>query len=187
MAAGIIVAAVGCGGDDDDETGATATQPAATAGTPAVSVEAKSLVPKLEDLGFKLVEQTREPGLPENIDSAAAIYRGEDLLQQVQIRIRVEPDEATAKQEFEQFAVLLKNPPKEFLGVEAKFVDADSPPLGDERKSYKTAQPDGRGYSAWTDLYRQGRTVVLIQVVDNSPDGQPVRYQTGARALEGAP
>lgn len=138
-------------------------------------------------MGFKLVDQQKEPGLPPNIDSAAAIYRGQDLIQQIQVRIRVEPDAATAKKEFDQFAVLLKNPPKEFLGIEAKFIEADSPPLGEERKSYRTAQADGRGYSAWTDLYLKGRTVVLVQVVDNSPDGQPLRQHAGSRSLQSAP
>jgi hypothetical protein len=176
-----------CGADDDDS--ATATPPASTA-TSAASVavrSAQSLLPKLDDAGFKLVDQQKEPGLPPNIDSVAAIYRGENLMQQIQVRIRIEPDAATAKKEFDQFAVLLKNPPKEFLGIEAKFIEADSPPLGEERKSFRTAQADGRGYSAWTDLYLKGRTVVLIQVVDNSPDGQPLRQHAGSRSLQSAP
>ena len=67
------------------------------------------------------------------------------------------------------------------------FIEADSPPLGEERKSYRTAQADGRGYSAWTDLYLKGRTVVLVQVVDSSPDGQPLRQHAGSRSLQSAP
>ncbi len=150
-------------------------------------MDARALVPKLDDLGFRVIEEGPEPGVPAPVVSAAAIYRSEDLLKQVQVRTRVMPDEDAARQEFGVLSEALRNPPKEFLGIEAKFVDTASPQIADERKSYKTEAADGRGYSAWTDLYRQGRTVIILQVVDNTSDGLPLRQQVGERAVGAAP
>jgi hypothetical protein len=170
--------AAGCGGEDDD-----ATPPPPTG---AAAATARSLVPKLDDLGFTLTESGPDPGNP-SFDSAVALYKGKEPQQQVQVRIYVLPTEAAANTQFNAFAEALRNPPKEFLGVDAKFVDTASPQIGDVRKSYKTQAPDSRGYTAFSDVYRKGRTVVLTQVVDKTAEGAPVREQVGTRAMEKAP
>lgn len=147
---------------------------------------ARGLLPDLADLGFTVTESGADPGNPQ-FDSAVAIYKGTDPRQQVQVRIYLLPSAEAANTQFNAFADALRNPPKEFLGVEAKFVDAASPQIGDTRKSYRTQAPDSRGYSAYSDVYRKGRTVVLTQVVDKAAEGAPLRERVGMRAMEKAP
>lgn len=169
-----------CGGDDDESASPT------SASTASATVKARALLPDLTDLGFTLAESGLDPGNP-TFDSAVAIYKGKEAQQEVQVRIYVLPTESAANTQFNAFAEALRNPPKEFLGVEAKFVDAASPQIGDARKSYKTAAADSRGYTAYSDVYRKGRTVVLSQVVDKAAEGAPLREQVGARAMAKAP
>jgi hypothetical protein len=121
------------------------------------------------------------------MESALALYKGADPKEQVQVRIYVLPSTDLARAQYTAFAEALRNPPPEFVGVKAKFVDTSSPELGDERKSYQTETADSGGYSAWSDVYLKGRTVLLVQVVDTSEDGQPLRTQAAERALSGAP
>ena len=92
-----------------------------------------------------------------------------------------------AKAQYTAFAEALRNPPPEFVGVNAKFVDTMSPEVGEDRKSYMTEKPDTGGASVWADVYLKGRTVLLVQVVDVSEDGQPLRTQAAERALSSAP
>lgn len=132
-------------------------------------------------------ESGRDPGELAGMQSALAGYRGSNPKDQVQLRIYVLPSPELARTQFDAFALALRNPPPEFVGVQAKFVDTDSPELGESRKSYKTERADNDGFSAWSDVYLDGRTVVLVQVVDDSPDGQPARRETAERALAEAP
>ncbi len=167
-----------CGGDDD------AVPPTLSSG--AATVSARSLLPRLDDLGFTMTESGPDPAKPA-FESAVALYKGQEPQQQVQVRIYVLPTAAAANTQFNAFAEALRTPPKEFLGVEAKFVDAASPQIGEVRKSYRTEAPDSRGYTAYSDVYRKGRTVVLTQVVDKTADGAPLREQAGTRAMDKAP
>ena len=128
----------------------------------------------------------RDPAELGGMESAVAQYTGEDK-QQVQVRVYVLPSEQLAETQFNAFAAALKNPPPEFVGVNAKFKDAESPDLGENRKSYVTETADASGYSAWADVYLKGRTVLLVQVVDTSEDGEPLRSEVADRALADAP
>lgn len=175
----LAIGGTACGGDDSDADPTRAASVAAT-------VNARSLLPNLTDLGFTVTESGPDPGNP-TFDSAVAIYKGKDAQQEVQVRIFVLPTEAAANTQFNAFAEALRNPPKEFLGVETKFVDAASPQVGDARKSYRTEAADSRGYSAYTDVYRKGRTVLLTQVVDKAAEGAPLRERVATLAMAKAP
>lgn len=129
----------------------------------------------------------RDPAELAGMQSALAGYTSETTKDQVQLRVYVLPTEELASAQFTAFATALRNPPPEFVGVRAKFVDTDSPELGESRKSYMTESPDSQGYSAWSDVYLKGRTVVLVQVIDDSGDGEPARSTAAERALAEAP
>ncbi|MEX0784645.1 MAG: hypothetical protein WD557_18575 [Dehalococcoidia bacterium] len=183
--------ALACGDDDDNDD---ATQPAAsdcaedTAATPATPTDASKLLPSLTDLCLGMTASGRDPAELAGMQSALALYNdASNPKEQVQLRVYVMPSPQLARAQFDAFAEALRNPPPEFVGVEAKFVDAASPQLGESRKSYMTESPDSGGYSAWSDVYLKGRTVVLVQVVDVSEDGQPTRTQAAERALSEAP
>jgi hypothetical protein len=190
LAATLALALAGCGGgDDDNENDAAEPTPQPAPWTPRPPCHANGrlkLLPSLTDLCFSMQESGRDPGELAGMQSALALYRSSNPKEQVQLRIYVMPTPELARTQFDAFAVALRNPPPEFVGVQAKFVDADSPSLGESRKSYKTERADSQGYSAWSDVYLKGRTVVLVQVVDDSADGQPARQQAGAGAGRGA-
>ena len=38
--------------------------------------------------------------------------------------------------------------------------------LGDDRRAFRTARPDGGGANVWWDIYRFERIVVVVQVIE---------------------
>jgi hypothetical protein len=182
-----------CGGGDDDDAEDSSTQPPGsdcatdTAQLPATPTDASRLLPSLTDLCYSMKQSGRDPAELAGMQSALAAYVGENANDQVQLRIYVMPTEESARAQFTSFAAALRNPPPEFVGVRAKFIDAESPDFGEDRKSYKSEQADQNGYTAWSDVYVKGRTVVFVQVVDDSGDGEPARSTAAERALAEAP
>jgi hypothetical protein len=182
-----------CGGDGDDDEEPDDAQPTPTtcasdtAELPATPTAASALLPSLTDLCLGMTESGRDPAELAGMQSALALYKGTDPKEQVQVRIYVLPSADLAKAQYTAFAEALRNPPPEFVGVNAKFVDTMSPEVGEDRKSYMTEKPDTGGASVWADVYLKGRTVLLVQVVDVSEDGQPLRTQAAERALSSAP
>ena len=77
------------------------------------------------------------------------------------------PDDATSIAQYAALSTALKNPPPDFVGAKATFIDTPSPQAGDERKAYVTQAPDGQGNKVWTDIYRFGRLVAIVQLLDD--------------------
>jgi hypothetical protein len=102
----------------------------------------------------------------------------------VQLRAYVFLEEATAAKQWSAYAEAFRNPPPDVLGTASKNVDAASPPLGQLQKSYVTDKPDGSGNLVWTDIYRQGKVVLLVQVLDSAKgDGMAIRKAVAERVL----
>ncbi len=145
---------------------------------------ANALVPSLDDLGYKLAQQGKEPAAIGGLDSALVLFQKEGAAQSVQMRVYVFPDDATAAKQWSAYAEAFRNPPPDVLGTASKNIDAVSPPLGQLQKSYVTDKPDGSGNLVWTDIYRQGRVVLLVQVLDNArTDAMSIRKPVADRVL----
>ncbi|MBI2766325.1 MAG: hypothetical protein HYX53_10510 [Chloroflexi bacterium] len=162
------VSVVACGGGDSGTPAAT--EPAVTI---AADKKAKDLLPDLGPLGYTIVQQEADPGAQlTGQDAYRAIYQKGQGPQGALVEIFLFPDENAAKQQFGALSSALKKPSAEFLGGSATFVDAPSPNVGDERKSYMTTTKDAQGNRAWTDLYRIGRLLVLTQTLDAATGDQ---------------
>ena len=112
------------------------------------------------------------------------LYQKQGGAQSVQLRIYVFPETANAEKQWSAYAEAFRNPPPDVLGTASKNVDAASPPLGQLQKSYVTDKPDGAGNLVWTDIYRQGRVVLLVQVLDTARgDGMTIRKPVAERIL----
>jgi hypothetical protein len=154
--AGLLLAA--CGGSGNGST------------EPAPAADARSLVPKLDDLGLQTREQGREVGVPATIDSAQVIYSDPNVPNRsVLVRIYVLDSADAASQQFAAFAAAFRQMPAEVLGTASRNVDAESPALGAQRKGFITEKPDGNGNSVWTDIYQSSRGVLLTQVLGDDP------------------
>lgn len=155
-AASLIFVSCGGGGDDDDP-------PPAETAAPSATYTAEGLLPDLSDLGLTKAEVQEDPvAKAAGQDSFGAIYTGN---YGVQVRVTVVGDEATARAQFDNLAVALRNPPAEFVG--AGVPQADNPAVvpGGLSKGYVTSKPDGNGRLVWTDVSLFGRAIVIVQVL----------------------
>jgi hypothetical protein len=159
--------ACGSGSDSNKSTGS---EPAVT--IPA-DRKAKDLLPDLTSLGYKIALQEADPGAQlTGQDAYRAIYQKGAGPQSALVYLLLFPDTQTAQKEFATRATALKNPPPEFVGGATTFVDTASPRIGDEQKSYETSTKDNQGNRVWTDIYRMGRLVAVIQVLDSADSDQ---------------
>lgn len=185
MGALLALAAAGACGDGESAP------PAATATTgvaPSGALAAADLVPRLDDLGYQLTQQGKEPAAIGDLDSALAMYQKSGTTKSIQVRVYVFPNDAAAEKQWSAYAEAFRNPPPDVLGTASKNVDAASPPVGQLQKSYVTAKPDAGGNNVWTDIYRKGRAVALIQVLDSaSGDGMSVRKPVAERIFAKVP
>ena len=169
--------AIGACGGDSTPTGDSAAQPAS-------NLTANDLVPNLDDLGFKLAEQGKEPVAASGLDSALALYKKQGSAQSVQLRVYVFSEDANAEKQWSAYAEAFRNPSADVLGTTSKNVDAVALPLGQLQKSYVTDKPDGAGNLVWTDIYRKGKVVLLVQVLDAAKsDGTAIRKPVAERVL----
>lgn len=176
--------AVSCGGDSNGATpGKTPGEKATTA-----PLSAANLVPKLDDLGYQLTQQGKEPAIIGDVDSALALYLKQGTAKSVQVRVYIFPSEGSAEKQWAAYAEAFRNPPPDVLGTASKNVDTASPQVGQLQKSYVTGKPDGAGNNVWTDIFRKGRVVALVQVLDSaSGDGMAVRKPVAERIFAGVP
>ena len=94
-------------------------------------------------------------------------------------------DEAT--RQFTALAAALRTPPPDFLGgAKATWVDANAPAVGEQQKAYVTRDTDPQGNRAWTDIYRFGRVVVIVQLLDVGQDQLAKRAALAAKFAEKA-
>ncbi len=75
-------------------------------------------------------------------------------------------------------------PPGVFTGIE-RFEETESPGVGDQQQSYVSTNVDGAGNRAWTDVYRAGNVVVIVQVLDEgNTDQLELRTEIARRTIE---
>lgn len=150
---------------------------------------AEGLMPDLSDQGLILMQEGRDPYLPEDSDTYRTIYAdSQDATRGVLTAVYVEDDEARAIETFHVLKAALKNPPPVFFGGEAVQLESESLGIGDESAAWVTEQPDRNGRVIWTDLHRSGRTVLLTQVLESyDADHSDFRRLVAERVFAKAP
>ncbi len=163
--------ATACGGDATVVAPAPTTTTAAATGTPPASAsKAQDSVPDLSALGYTAQQQGKDPGAGSQ-DVYRVLFARENGRGAMAV-LYAFPDDATAKSQFAILSAALKNPPPDFVGAKATFIDTGSPPAGDEHKAYVTQALDGQGNKVWSDVYRFGRLVAIVQVLDDGKSEQ---------------
>lgn len=174
-----IVAAVACGGGGKSAapapgtgTGTSAAPAAATGAQP----RAADVVPDLGTLGYTLQQKGKEISVPPHSDMAQALYqKGSDAGKAVLVKLWLFENAADAQAHYTTYATLMRNPPPEVLGAASKQADTAAPGVGEQRQSY-VSETDAKGNHVYTDILRQGRTVLLVQTIDQAAaDLMPAR------------
>jgi hypothetical protein len=102
-----------------------------------------------------------------------ALYAAKDGSKKAAIVIvYFEKDSDAGQKQFTTIADALRNPPPGYFGASVAQADGSAPEVGDQRRAYVTAKPDGQGYLVWTDVYRFGRAVVVVQLLESGPTNQ---------------
>jgi hypothetical protein len=144
---------------------------------------AEDYVPDLSDLGLATIEQGRDPFAAENIDTWRALYQSADG-RSVIVLVYVESSEVNAELQYATMATALEHPPPEFFGGDAEQVETDTIDLGDERRAFVTATPDDAGNFVWTDIYRSGPVIAIIQLLTAQADASMDRRDVAEAVLE---
>lgn len=150
---------------------------------------AADLLPKLDDLGLKLMQTGKPTTAQPGQDIALAQYQ-KDGTPAINARIEISmlPSLEVAVQTYGALSVALQNPPQDLFGQKTQQKDAPATGAGDQQKSYVTATPDGQGNYVWTDAYRMGRAFVIVYTMgQDSPDVMAVRKQIAERMAARAP
>lgn len=159
----ISLLAVGCGGSD--------------------SSAAQDMIPDLKDQGFQLAEQGKDPFAGPEIDTYRALYQADDG-RAAMVLIYVEDNATAAQARYASLSTALEHPPAEFFGADAEQSDAESIAIGDEQRAFVTAQADQQGNLIWTDIYRSGRTIAIIQLLASGEDQQDLRRAIASAVFE---
>ena len=183
LAALALVAA--CGGGSSKTVSDAGKIASSTAGTPGAQTPetALGLLPKLDDIGFTLM-QTGKPTVNQTgQDGAIGQYaRTAPTAMTARIEIRVYPDITTATSQFGTLSQALQNPPPGFFGPGTTQTDTARPGPGDQGKSYVTSTPDDKGNFIWSDTYRFGRAFVVVYTLGtDANDALTVRKTIGER------
>ncbi len=137
-------------------------------GSPAADdLHAAAIVPKLDDIGFKLISQGKPPASTNFQDVALAQYEKQSApAMNARVEISVLPDVDTATRQFSILSDALRNPPPGlFGGPDAVQKDTARSGPGDQGRAYVTDKPDGQGNLVYSDSYRFGRTFVIVYLV----------------------
>ena len=123
-------------------------------------------MPDLAALGLRLVSQQRDPAAQPGQDAHRALYQ-KDTAPKLSARVdtQVLPDNGQAMQVWGIKAEAMRNPPPDFIGASATFVVAAPAAAGDQARAYVTSKADSQGNLVWTEVYRFGRAVVIVQVL----------------------
>lgn len=168
-AASVLLLAAACGGGDDE-------------------VAADSLAADLDDLGFSVVDEGELPVKGAEVDSYRWLYAdAEDATRQVLAIVWVEEDEEMADVQFDLRQEMLRNPSAEFFGygsTPGEVTEAPTLDIGEAQVSYVTAEADRSGNMIWTDMYKSGEVVFLVQVLGQyDVDQEPTRTLVAERIL----
>lgn len=162
--AALTVAAAACGGSDSTRA-------------------AEEYIPELQDLGFQLVDQGRDPFAPENVDTHRALYQDADGRAAI-VLVYVEEDETRAEAQYATLSTALEHPPPEFFGAEAEQTETEPIDIGEEQRAFVTATPDQQGNLIWTDIYRSGTAIAIVQVLAMGEDQGDLRRTIGLAIFE---
>lgn len=167
-----IVLGVSCGDESGDGAG---TAPPTAAGGAALT--AASLIPDLTSLGFTKGQAERDPAALPGQDAYRALFQQQAAPQMgARVDITVVATEADAAKQWETLSVALRNPPPDIFGSASTQKDATATSLGNQSRAYMTAKPDTSGTQVWTDIYRFGRAIAVVQVLSrNEPEAQKAR------------
>ncbi|MEP7215945.1 MAG: hypothetical protein ABI782_06795 [Anaerolineaceae bacterium] len=92
------------------------------------------------------------------------------------VDVTVLRDNSAATTQWGTLSQALRNPPPDLFGGSSSQKDAPATNVGDQSKAYVTAKPDTGGTQVWTDVYRFGRSVVIVQVLSrNEAEAQKAR------------
>jgi hypothetical protein len=165
---------LGACGDGSDK-------PAATAGASPTAAQrvltAAGLVPDLTSLGFKLAQSERDPAALPGQDAHRALFQQPTGTQMAaRVDIVVLASAADAMKQWETTSQAMRNPPPDIFGSTSSQKDAPPLNVADQAKAYITARPDSNGTQVWTDVYRFGRVVTVVQVLGrNEAEAQKAR------------
>lgn len=154
--------------------------PPATATADVQLAEPADLVPDVGDLGYEAIPSSQ--GVIEG--PGAKQYRadfqvpGEDS-RKATFHIYTHEETAMAEETYERVRDGWLKPPPGSLGArDAENEPTEGPALGDERQSYQTTRTDTSGNRIWTDVYRFGTTVAVVQVLDKDSDDSQMPLRT---------
>ena len=149
------------------------------------ALTAAALIPDLTALGYTKTGDERDPAAQAGQDARRALYEKQTAPKSsVRVDIVVLTDEAAATKQFVAVSEALKNPPKDLFG--GASTPRDSTPiagLGAQSRSYVTAQPDGNSNLVWTDAYRSGRVVFIVQLLLLTTEQAPPVRTNVAQAI----
>lgn len=145
-------------------------------------------MPDLSSLGFTLGQSERDPAAQPGQDAHRALYQQPAAPQMsARVDITVLGTQADATKQWETLSQALRNPPPDVFGSTSTQKDAPPTNAGDQSKAYVTAKPDTNGAQVWTDVYRFGRAVAVVQVLSrNEPEAQKARTGIAEKIREKA-
>jgi hypothetical protein len=145
---------------------------------------AEDYVPDLSDLGLAILEEGRDPFAPDTVDTWRALYQSSDG-RAVIVLVYIETSQETAEVQYATLATALEHPPPEFFGGNAVQEEIESLDFGDERRSFVTAEADDAGNLVWTDIYRSGTAIAIIQLlIQEEGDGPGERREIAEAVLD---
>jgi hypothetical protein len=154
-----------------------------------VTLSAKDLVPDLSAMGYKMVDEFSQPlKVPGQDNFRRAFVRNGDSARVALVDVTVHATEAGAQTAYAQAAEQWRNPPPGVFGGIESFEQTPSPAVGDEQRSYVSSNSDRAGNRAWTDVYRAGTVVFVVQVLDRGDSDQlELRGQIAAKVADQLP
>lgn len=161
----------------DGKDASATPQPDAAASGSSSNLSAAGLIPDLTSLGFTIGQSERDPAAQPGQDAHRALFQQAAAPQMAaRVDVTVLKDAATATSQWGTLSQALRNPPPDLFGGASSQKDTLATNIGDQSKAYVTAKPDTSGTQVWTDVYRFGRSVVIVQVLSrNETEGQKAR------------
>lgn len=121
---------------------------------------APGLLPKLDDLGFKMGDPQKIPTT--SGDAVAVQYASQGAgITGIRIDLTVLSTSEQAKSSLAAAASAIPNPPPG-TDIPGPNTASARPGPGDEGQSFVTVRPDQNGTLVWTDLYRFGRVFAIV-------------------------
>lgn len=131
-------------------------------------------------------QSERDPAALPGQDAHRALFQQRAAPQMgARIDISVAATEADAIKLWESTSQALRNPPPDLFGSTSTQKDATATNIGNQSKAYVTAKPDTNGTQVWTDVYRFGRVMAIVQVLSrNEAEAQKARTGIAQKILE---